>query len=34
VRWGTATNIMLGWVLTIPGAGLVAGLIALAVRHL
>ena len=34
VRWGTATNIMLAWVLTIPGAGLVAGLIALAVRHL
>ncbi len=34
VRWGTATNIILAWVLTIPGAGLVAGLIALAVRHL
>ncbi len=34
VRWGTATNILLAWVLTIPGAGLVAGLIALAVRHL
>lgn len=34
VRWGTATNIMLAWALTIPGAGLVAGLVALAVRHL
>ncbi|MDQ2687220.1 MAG: inorganic phosphate transporter [Armatimonadota bacterium] len=34
VRWGTATNIVLAWVLTIPGAGLVAGLIALLVRHL
>lgn len=34
VRWGTATNIMLAWVLTIPGAGLVAGLMALLVRHL
>lgn len=34
VRWGTATNIMLAWVLTIPGAGLVAGLTALLVRHL
>lgn len=34
VRWGTATNILLAWVLTIPGAGLVAGLTALLVRHL
>lgn len=34
VRWGTATNILLAWVLTIPGAGLVAGLMALLVRHL
>lgn len=34
VRWGTATNIVMAWVLTIPGAGLVAGLIALLVRHL
>lgn len=33
VRWGTATNIVLAWVLTIPGAGLAAGLIALLVRH-
>ncbi|MDQ2800609.1 MAG: inorganic phosphate transporter [Armatimonadota bacterium] len=33
VRWGTATNIVLAWVLTIPGAGLVAGLMALVVRH-
>ena len=33
VRWATATNIVLAWVLTIPGAGLVAGLIALLVRH-
>jgi PiT family inorganic phosphate transporter len=34
VRWGTATNILLAWVLTIPGAGLVAGLTALLVRRL
>lgn len=34
VRWGTATNIVLAWVLTIPGAGLAAGLIALLIRHL
>lgn len=33
VRWGTVTNIVLAWVLTIPGAGLVAGLMALLVRH-
>jgi PiT family inorganic phosphate transporter len=24
VRWGVAGNILLGWVLTIPGSGLVA----------
>ena len=34
VRWGTATNILLAWVLTIPGAGLAAGLTALLLRHL
>jgi len=34
VRWGTAANIVLAWVLTIPGAGLAAGLAALLVRHL
>ena len=34
VRWGTAANIVLAWVLTIPGAGLAAGLAALLLRHL
>ena len=34
VRWGTAVNIVLAWVFTIPGAGLVAGLVALVIRHL
>lgn len=34
VRWGTALNIVLAWVLTIPGAGLAAGLAAWFVRHL
>ncbi len=34
VRWGSATHIVLAWVLTIPGGGVVAGLIALLVRHL
>lgn len=33
VRWGTATNIVMAWVFTIPGAGLFAGLVALLVRH-
>ncbi|MGI4791234.1 MAG: inorganic phosphate transporter [Janthinobacterium lividum] len=34
VRWGIALNILLAWVLTIPGAGLLAGLTALLFRHL
>jgi PiT family inorganic phosphate transporter len=34
VRWGTATNIVLAWVFTIPGAGLVGGLMALMLKHL
>ncbi len=34
VRWGIAVNIVLAWVLTIPGAGLMAGLVALLVRRL
>jgi PiT family inorganic phosphate transporter len=34
VRWGTALNIVLAWVLTIPGAGLMAGLVAVLLRHL
>lgn len=34
VRWGMAFNIVMAWILTIPGAGLIAGLIALLLRHL
>ncbi|MEO7719050.1 MAG: inorganic phosphate transporter [Capsulimonas sp.] len=34
VRWGTATNIVLAWVFTIPGAGLVGGLMALMLKRL
>jgi len=34
VRWGIAANIVMAWMFTIPGAGLVAGLIELALKHL
>ncbi len=33
VRWGVARNMVFGWVLTLPAAALVAGLIALVTKH-
>lgn len=33
VRWSIASNIVLAWVFTIPGAGLFAGMIALLLHH-
>ena len=34
VRWGVARNILVAWVLTIPAAGIMAGLLALLATHL